>query len=223
MPACAKKPGMVETLRRLLLLFAAFLAFALAPARADDASITYAGIALSEEGYVLNADFSIDLSQKLVDALAHGVPLHFVTELRIERPRWYWFDEVVVHRRLEYRLAYHEMTRSYRLNIGSLHRNFDTLIDAVRTMERIRNLHVASPDAFSSKNKYEVTLRFFHNTAMLPKPFQLSALANAQWGLGTGWIKWLFIPGVTTPEESVEEMVPTTEIEEAIPEVMVTE
>jgi hypothetical protein len=221
MPACAKNPGMFKFLRRLL-LFAAFLALASVFAKADDASITYARIALSEEGYVLNADFSFDLNQKLVDALEHGVPLHFVAELRIERPRWYWFNKVAVHRRLEYRLAYHAITRSYRLNIGSLHRNFDSLADAVYTMQHIRNLYVAPPGAFNDKDRYEVTLRFFHNTALLPKPFQLSALANAKWGLGTGWTKWSFTPEMLAPEESVEEMAPTP-AEEAEPETMVTE
>ena len=222
MPACTKKLGMLDTLRRLL-LFVAILALTSVPARADEASISQASIDLTEEGYVLNADFSFELSQKLIDALAHGVALHFVTELRIERPRWYWFDKLIVHRRLEYRLAYHAITRSFRLNIGSLHRSFDSLEDAVHTMERVRNLHVAPIGKFDPDDKYEVTLRFFHNTALLPKPFQLSALTNAKWELGTGWKKWFFTPELPTPEEAT----PTQpeeggeEEETALPEEMV--
>jgi len=225
MPACAKKPGLFELLRRLL-LFVAFLAFSTGPASADDASIVYARIVLTEEGYVLNADFNIDLNQKLIDALAHGVALHFVTELRIERPRWYWFDKRIVQRQLEYRLAYHAITRSYRLNIGSLHRNFDSLADAVRTMERIRNLYVAPHGSFEGNKKHEVSLRFFHNTALLPKPFQLSVLANGKWDLGTGWTKWSFTPEMANPEKEIEEESVRTEeqpIEETMLDVMVTE
>jgi hypothetical protein len=215
-PACAKKPGLAEFLRRLL-LFIAFLALVPISVKAEEASVTNAWIALSEEGYVLNADFSFDLNQKLVDALSHGVALHFTAELRIERPRWYWFDSLIVHRRLEYRLAYHAMTRSYRLNIGSLHRNFNSLADAVYTMKRIRNLYIAPLDAFNDKDRYEVTLRFFHNTALLPKPFQLSALANGKWDLGTGWTKWTFAPEITLPEKAA----PVVEI--PAPEMMVKE
>jgi hypothetical protein len=219
---------MAEILRRLLPLFVVFLAFASVPARAGDASVTYAGIASTEEGYVLNADFSFDLNQKLTDALAHGVPLHFVAELRIERPRWYWFNGLVVQRRLEYRLAYHALTRSYRLNIGSLHRNFDSLAEAMHSMERIRNLYVAPPDAFNAKDTYKVTLRFFHDTSLLPKPFQLSALANGQWDLGTGWRKWDFKPEMADPERAIaetmlEEEEPVMVTEEAMPEAMVAE
>jgi hypothetical protein len=243
MPACAKKSDMLKSLPRLL-LFVAFLAVASVSGKADGASITHAKIVLFEEGYVLNADFSFNLNQKLIDALAHGVPLHFVAELRVELPRWYWFDKLIVQRRLEYRLAYHAITRSYRLSIGSLHRNFDSLEDAVRTMERIRNLYVAPPGTFNAKDKYEATLRFFHNTALLPKPFQLSALGNDKWELGTGRMKWLFTSEMANPEEAIAEtMTPeeketeesaaeeehTEEIteemaaEETIPEVMVTE
>jgi hypothetical protein len=227
MPVCTKKPSVLESLRHLL-LFVVFLVFASLPARADDTSITHARIILSEEGYVLNADFSFDLNQKLIDALAHGVALHFVAELRIERPRWYWFDKLIVHRRLEYRLAYHAMTRSYRLNIGSLHRNFDSLADALHTMRRIRNLYVAPSDRFDANDKYEATLRFFHDTTLLPKPFQLSALANSRWGLDTGWTKWLFTSEMANPEKtiatpSVEEEEGATIVEEATPGATVTE
>ena len=208
MPAYTKKIGIPE-----LLCCVVFLALMSVSARADDASVTYARIVLSEEGYVLNADFSINLNQKLLDALAHGVALHFVTELRVERPRWYWFDKVLVHRRLEYRLAYHAMTRSYRLNIGSLHRNFDSLADAVHTMEHIRNLYVAPSSTFSEKGRYEATLRFFHNTALLPKPFQLSALANSKWDLGTGWTKWSFRSDMMASDKAVStEKAPVVEV-----------
>lgn len=217
-PAYAKKPGTVESLRCLLLLVA-LLAFMPVPARAGDASISYAEIVLSEEGYVLNADFNFDLNPKLLNALTHGVALHFVTELRVERPRWYWFDKSVVLRRLEYRLTYHAMTRSYRLNIGSLHRNFDTLADAVHTIGHIRNLYVASPGMFSKKDRYEISLRLFHNTTLLPKPFQLSALANGEWELDTGWTKWSFTPEMARLEKTAAE----TPEEGAMLEEIVTE
>ena len=219
-PACAKKTDMVKSLCRLLVVF---LVFASVPAKTDAARITHARIALSEEGYVLNADFSFDLNQKLVDALAHGVALYFVAELRVEHPRWYWFNKQIIQRRLEYRLSYHAMTRSYRLTIGSLHRNFDTLSDAVHTMELIRNLHVAPPGTFNKENRYEVTLRFFHNTAMLPKPFQLSTLANGKWDLGTGWLKWSFTPEMASPEKAITEPLKEELPEEEEPAVMVTE
>ncbi|MDR0563364.1 MAG: DUF4390 domain-containing protein [Azoarcus sp.] len=187
---CAKKNGIANFLLRLLL--SVVLAVFPYSAKADSATFSHVGIALSDEGYVLNANVAFDLNPKLVDALTYGVALRFVVELRIEYPRWYWFDKVIARRRLEYRLAYHAITRSYRLSIGGLHRNFDSLDDAVRTIKHIRNLPVASRGKFDDKDTYEATLRFFHDTAQLPRPFQLSVLTNKDWAIDTGRLVWAF-------------------------------
>jgi hypothetical protein len=191
--AYTQKPGAVELLRRgLLLLVALLTTTALA---GDGSHFTYAEVVPTEDGYALNADVAFELSPKLSDALAHGVALHFVAELRIERPRWYWFDEVVVDHRLEYRLAYHAITRSYRLTIGGLHQSYDNLTDALYTMQRIRNLHVAPARALSAGISHEASLRYRHDTSQLPKPFQLSAAATDDWDINTGWLRWTFLPG----------------------------
>jgi hypothetical protein len=196
-----KKPGVVKLLHRvlnqvlrraLLLLMALLTSVALA---ADVSHFTYAEVVPTAEGYVLNADLTFELSPKLTSALDHGVALHFVTELRVERPRWYWFDKVVVDYRLDYRLAYHALTRSYRLTIGSLHHSFDNLTDALFAMRRVRNLNIASVRAFSAGISHEARLRFRHDTSQLPKPFQLSAVASDNWGIDTGWMEWFFLPG----------------------------
>ena len=192
---------MAEFSRRLLWCAALLLALGLAPVPASaGAEVSSARIVLSEEAYVLHADFDFDLNQKLMDALTHGVALYFITELRIERPRWYWFNKTVAHRRLEYRLAYHALTRSYRLNIGSLHRSFDRLEDALHTMRHVRNLYVAPLDAFAAGVSYRVELRFFHDTSQLPKPFQLSALGSGDWGVDTKWRKWSFLSEMVAAE-----------------------
>ncbi|MDR1855162.1 MAG: DUF4390 domain-containing protein [Azoarcus sp.] len=168
-------------------------------AYAADGRITYAEIVASEEGYVLNADFDFELNSKLTDALSHGVALHFVAELHVERPRWYWLDKVVADRRLEYRLAYHAITRSYRLSIGNLHQSFDSLEEAVRTMQHIRNWFVASASDLVPGVSHDVELRFFHDTTQLPKLFQLSAVTNGRWTVDTDWLEWTFLPQPVTP------------------------
>ncbi|MDR0703143.1 MAG: DUF4390 domain-containing protein [Azoarcus sp.] len=183
---------MAEFLRRLLLLVA-FLAFL--PVNADDGHITHAEIVPAEEGYVLNADFDFDLNPRLTDALAHGLALHFIAELRVERPRWYWFNKTVARRRVEYRLSYHAITRRYRLSIGSLHQSFEKLGDAVRTMQHIRHWYVTSAETFTPGVRHEAELRFFHDTSQLPKLFQLSVVTNGSWEVNTGWMEWVFLPG----------------------------
>ena len=164
-------------------------------ARANEARIVSAEVVAGEGGYVLNADIDVELNPRLADAVSRGVSLYFTTELRIERPRWYWLDEVVVDGSLDYRLSYHPITRSYRLSIGSFHQSFDSLDSAVRTMRRVRNWQVAELAELTAGVSHEVALRFRLDTSQLPKPFQVTAIGSRDWNLGTDWATWTFLPG----------------------------
>lgn len=193
MRVCARSP---ERLRRWIVLLALALPVA---ATADESHIAHAEIVPGDGGYVLNADIELDLNPRLTDAVFRGVALHFVAELIIERPRWYWMNEVVVERNLKYRISYHAITRSYRLTIGSLHQSFESLESALRTMQRIRNWQIAGRELQPGVS-HQVALRFRHDTAQLPKPFQVTAIASRDWNVGTDWLTWTFLPGAATSQ-----------------------
>lgn len=184
----------LELLRRCI-LGAWLLLGAAAAGAADEVAVRQAEIVSGDGGYVLNAEIDVDLNPRLVDAIMHGVALYFVAELVVERPRWYWLNDIVVNRTLNYRLSYQAITRSYRLSIGSLHQNFDSLEGAVRTMQRIRNWQIAGSDELRAGVSHEVALRFRLDTAQLPKPFQVTAIGSRDWNLGTDWQRWTFLPG----------------------------
>lgn len=192
-------PGYASPAERLLrrLILALLLVVGLvSPAFADDSRIVGAEIVPGDAGgYVINADIEFELNDRLQDALLHGVTLYFVAEAVVERPRWYWLNEVVVDRRLEYGVSYHAITRSYRLSIGSFHQSLDSLDAAVRTMQRIRNWQVAESGDIQPGISHEVALRFRLDMSQLPKPFQVTAIGSRDWSLGTEWMKWTFLPG----------------------------
>ena len=58
---------------------------------------TSAALVAAEDGYYLEATFEIALTRALEDALNKGVPLHFLVEFELIRPRWYWLNEKVVN------------------------------------------------------------------------------------------------------------------------------
>lgn len=157
--------------------------------------IRSAEIVPGDGGYVLNADIAIDLNPRLIDVVTRGVSLYFTTEVLIERPRWYWLNETVVRRSLDYRLYYHAITRSYRLSVGNLHRNFDELDEALQTMQRVRNWLVAETNVLTAGVSHEVSLRFRLDTSQLPKPFQVTAIGSSDWNVETEWVRWTFLPG----------------------------
>ena len=182
--------------RRIRGVFAGWvLLLSVAAIAADSSRIAHAEIVAGEGGYVLNADIELDLNPRLIEAVTRGIALHFVAELVIEQPRWYWLNKAVVERELSYRISYHAITRSYRLSIGNLHQSFESLDSALRTMQRIRNWHVTDRDTLEPGVSYDVALRFRHDTAQLPKPFQVTAIASRDWTVGTDWQRWTFLPG----------------------------
>lgn len=191
-PAVAS-PARRDALRLIAAL--PLLALVSGQARAE-VSIRYAEIVTADGGYVVNADIDLELNARLVEALTRGVALHFTTEFVIERPRWYWFDANLVQRSLNFRVSYHAITRNYRLSVGTLHQNFDTLDEALATMLRVRNWHIVNIDGLESGVSYHAAIRFRHDTSMLPKPFQVTAIGNRDWNLATDWTRWTFLAGV---------------------------
>ena len=63
---------------------------------ADDIQINTAKIEYSDDTYKLLTSFSLAFNHSLEETLSHGIPLYFKTEIEINRPRTFWFDEVPV-------------------------------------------------------------------------------------------------------------------------------
>jgi hypothetical protein len=182
--------------KRLRAALVALLLCVLVPLGAlAEGGISYAEIVPSEEGYVVNADIDLELNPRLVDAVSRGVSLYFTANFLVERDRWYWFDEVVAERALNFRVSYNAITRSYRLSVGNFHQSFESLESAVRTMLRIRNWQIAPISELQTGTSYQASLRFQLDTSLLPKPFQVTAIGSRDWNLGTDWLHWTFLAG----------------------------
>lgn len=150
----------------------------------------------TDDGYVLEAEFAIDLGNRLEEALVRGITLTFTLEFGIERKRWYWFDERIVGRAIDYRLSYNALTQQYRLSVGGLHSNYATLAEALRVLGHVNGLVVADKSAIKPGNAYTAELRLVLDKSQLPKPFQLDALANKSWQVESTTLSWQFAPGV---------------------------
>src|ERR671914_1176513 len=175
----------IALLSSLAMLLVASL---LAPAAgADEIEIRAARLRATEEGLVLDADFDFELTPRLADVVANGVPLYFRVEFELTRRRWYWFDETAASRRLQVRLSYHALSRQYRLSTGLLQQNFATLEEALNVLKRVRNWLVVERSVSLSAGEYEAAVRMRHDVSLLPKPFQLSALTGRELHLESPW------------------------------------
>ncbi|HEX6689609.1 MAG TPA: DUF4390 domain-containing protein [Burkholderiales bacterium] len=190
-------------MRRIAYLTALLLALAGAEARGDDIEVPQASLVAVDEGLVLNADFEFELNARLEEVVANGVPLYFRVEFEMTRPRWYWFDERAVSRVLQLRLSYHALSRQYRLSAGLLQQNFSSLEEALNVLKRVRNWLVADRTITFSDADYEAAVRMRLDAAMLPRPFQLSALTSRELQLESPWRRFSVRPQqVPAPVES---------------------
>ncbi|MBS1144202.1 MAG: putative proline rich signal peptide protein [Proteobacteria bacterium] len=197
--ACLKSAP--DLLRRWLALLV------LVPALVWAAEIDIANPQLSagDDGYVLSADFKLELNPRLEEAVTKGLILHFVADFELSKARWYWLDEKLVSRSQTYRLSYHALTRQYRLSTGGLHQSFQTLSEATQVLSRLRNWTVIDKGEKSVRagDPYQAALRMRLDVTQLPRPFQITALGNKDWSLGSDWKTWqATLPPFAAPAEA---------------------
>jgi hypothetical protein len=179
---------------RWSLVALAFAALVPATAFAEGITVQSAVIEPDEDGYQLQAEFDIQFSSRLEEAVNRGVPLYFIVEFELARPRWYWFDDKPVQMSQTYKISYTPLLRQYRLSMGNVYQNFTRFEEVTRVLSRLRGWHVADKGAIKKDQIYQAGLRMRLDTAQLPKPFQLNAIASRDWTLASEWHRWTITP-----------------------------
>ncbi|HTS85545.1 MAG TPA: DUF4390 domain-containing protein [Usitatibacter sp.] len=181
------------TLWRALAL-ATLVFFVPASQAADGITVSSAVLDLTDDGWQLNAEFNITFSPRLEEAVNRGVPLYFVVDFELARPRWYWFDEKPIQLTQTYKISYTPLLRQYRISVGNASQNFTRFDEVARVLSRLRGLPVAPKGALAIGVAYQASVRMRLDTAQLPKPFQFDAISSRDWSLASDWYRWSVTP-----------------------------
>lgn len=182
MPCCTK-----------LLKFVWLLALLATSAFADGISVNKAEMRYSEEGYRLSAEFDVNPSYEVQQALSLGVPLYFVGEFTLTRSRWYWLDEPVFQSEQSIKLSYNILTRQYRISRGALFQNFANMDEMLGILARQSSRFI--PVAGMKKDgNYIASVRLRLDTNQLPKLMQVNVLTSKGWEFDSGWYRWVVKP-----------------------------
>lgn len=173
-------------------------------AAANEIVVRDARLIPGEDGVALNADFDVALTPRLENALHKGVALFFTMEFECTRPRWYWLDDRVASVSRSTRVSFHALTRTYRLSTGTLHQSFPSLDEALHVLGRVRHWIVLGNDRLRPETSYTAAIRMRLDVSQLPKPFQVSALANREWTLASKWARWEFTTPAGVPEAAAK-------------------
>ena len=163
-------------------------------AGAQSASISTAQLEATEDGYQLNADIDLQLTDGMQEAVRKGVPLYFIAEFQLTRGRWYWLDQSVISATRDRRISYAPLTDQYRIAVSGISQNVSSFDDVRRVLSRIRSWTVAEKGQLRPGEKYEAALRFRLDTSQLPKPFQLNVITSKEWSLSSEWHRWSVTP-----------------------------
>lgn len=189
MHCCAKS-------ERLLVWLAAAISALLAMPQplyaAEGVGVQFAEIRAVNEGYELAAQFVINPSRTLEEALEKGVALHFIAELEVTRPRSWWFNERIGEATRRMRIYYNFLLRRYVIDSGYTTLTAATLNEALAVLGRVEHWQVLERGALKPGQRYLARLRFRMDASQLAKPLQMGALASGKWDLQSGWHEWKF-------------------------------
>jgi hypothetical protein len=134
-------------------------------------------------GVVLDFVADVALSHAVEDALLRGVPVYFVAQATLLKPRWYWRDERVARVTRSWRLSYQPLTSAWRVSVGAFSQSYSSLEEALTAVTRLSSWRVADSIANDPDGHYIVEFRYFLDSSQLPRPMQLDLAAQAEWHL----------------------------------------
>jgi hypothetical protein len=180
--------------RRFVAAGAAALVLAAWRARADVIPVNAAEVRIEEGEVLLTADFAFAINATLEEALQRGIPLYFMLDVEIVRPRWWWFDEKSATASVQYRVSWQPLTRQYRVASGLFSQSFDSLAEIERLIGRVNSRVIARVADLERGTRYEAVVRLRLDVNQLPKPFQVNALASRDWQLASEPRRIAFTP-----------------------------
>lgn len=145
-----------------------------------------------DEGLWLSTSLKFELPAVVEEALLKGIPIYFVASADVLRERWYWLDHRLSSVQRQVRLAYHPLTRRWRLNVTAgevteptqglaLSQNFDSVQDAMGAVRRISHWRIADTADIEPGVTHVVEFRFWLDVAQLPRPLQIGTLGQSDW------------------------------------------
>ncbi|WP_180124794.1 DUF4390 domain-containing protein [Rhodoferax sp. BLA1] len=165
---------------------------AAAASAAESGGRTSLTLERSENSLLLSVQLKFELPVVVEDALYKGIPIYFVVQSELLRERWYWTSKTIATAQRRLRLAYHPLTRRWRLTIGAadmnettqgltLGQSFDSLDDAMAVVRRISRWKIAELQDLPSASNYLVDFSFELDTSQLPRPLQIGTLGQSDW------------------------------------------
>ena len=143
----------------------------------------------------LDALFDFTLTEEVLKALNHGIPLeiHTLFQLRLKR-KWYW-DKTVSEIKLSHRLEHQPLTEDYLtidLKTGQ-RRSYDNLDAALNNISTISKLVLFNKSLLQQDDYYIGRIRTYLDLDSLPSPMRPQVYFSSKWDIDSKWHEWKII------------------------------
>lgn len=141
----------------------------------------------------IGVDIGLSLGQELQSALNKGMPLFFTLDVKLYKPRKFWFDKLVYEESRTIGIRYNMLLREWRVSQNNTEFKEFSLDDAVRRITRLSNWSINLTEPLDFNVAYEGKIRLRLDSSLLARPFQITALNNSSaWSFSSSWKNFSF-------------------------------
>jgi hypothetical protein len=148
----------------------------------------------NEDVYQISAQFDLELSNTVQEALLKGIPVYFVVDAKVYRDRWYWSDKLVSAAQRHIRISYQPLTRRWRMQVASqpivqnglgvsLMQAYDSLEEVMANLRRLNRWKFADAAQIETGAGHRLEFAFYLDLSQLPRPLQMGAAGQSDWEL----------------------------------------
>jgi len=175
-----------------------FLLFVVTPmvANADGFTIEEAHATFNQTALSVDAQFDLQLSEAVTDALHNGVSLQLITTLDLFTRRPYIWDPRIARWAFTQQIRYHSLTNRYILTSPQQKesRSYSSLDDLFSDIESFSFQSDILGDTLpESKSGYKLQLRIALDNTVLPTPLRVMTYISPAWKLRSDIQEWTVV------------------------------
>ena len=175
-----------------------FLLFVVTPmvANADGFTIEEAHATFNQTALSVDAQFDLQLSEAVSDALHNGVNLQLITTLDLFTRRPYIWDPRIARWSFTQQIRYHSLTNRYILTSPQQKesRSYSSLDDLFSDIESFSFQSDILGDTLpESKSGYKLQLRIALDNTVLPTPLRVMTYISPAWKLRSDIQEWTVV------------------------------
>lgn len=142
----------------------------------------------------LSGAFDLGLGTKAEEALAKGIPLEVVIDVRLYRHRTLLWNKKIGEWSFRRQVRYHALAGQYLVSAvapaAGEGESFFSLTEALNYLGSLSDLILALPEPPDPEADYLVRVRAGLDIEALPAPLRPVAYTSPAWHLNSGWTVW---------------------------------